>query len=595
MDSRELAFAGAAEQARMLADGTITAPELLELYLERIARLDQDLRSFRVVLADSARQEAGVAQERLNAGERLPLLGVPIAIKDDVDVAGEVTTYGTAAHGPARTQDAEVVRRLRAAGAVIVGKTSVPEMMLWSFTETIEFGATRNPWNTDYAPGGSSGGSGAAVAAGLAPMALGSDGMGSIRIPSTWCGLFGIKPQRDRVPLAPHDDAWNGLSVNGPMARTVEDAALFLDVTAPGGEFLAAAARPPGRLRIALSTKVPPPLTARVGKAQRAAVDEAGALLRELGHNVTSRDPDYPLSAVFGQALPRYFRGAYDDVKSLPRPERLEARTRGFARIGRLISDRRMNAIRGAESEVAERVQSIFDDVDVVITPGTATGPSRIGAYQRRGAISTLTLVAQRVPFQAMFNVTGQPAAVVPWGLDGNGVPTSIQLVGKPFDEATLMSLAPRSRRPVRGRIADRRCPNPSPLPTPCGLQSRGPWPSFGSRPEVLGTCASLPLACAISVRNRTSQISCSTSPGSAGKAANRSIATCASCRSASEPRCSSDSTRTEVARAIHCAAFASNRPSTAVRTISIAPSKSPMRAFSLAMWTSIASKLLPK
>jgi amidase len=426
----------------MLADGTITAPELLELYLERIARLDRELRSFRVVLADSARQEAGVAQERLNAGERLPLLGVPIAIKDDVDVAGEVTTYGSAAHGPARTEDAEVVRRLRAAGAVIVGKTSVPEMLLWSFTETIEFGATRNPWNTDYAPGGSSGGSGAAVAAGLAPMALGSDGMGSIRIPSTWCGLFGIKPQRDRVPLAPHDDAWNGLSVNGPMARTVEDAALFLDVTAPGGEFLAAAARPPGRLRIALSTKVPPPLTARMGKAQRAAVDEAGALLRELGHDVISRDPDYPLSAVFGQALPRYFRGAYDDVKSLPRPGRLEARTRGFARIGRLISDRRMNAIRGAESEVAERVQSIFDDVDVVVTPGTATGPSRIGAYQRRGAISTLTLVGQRVPFQAVFNVTGQPAAVVPWGLDANGVPTSIQLVGKPFDEATLISLS---------------------------------------------------------------------------------------------------------------------------------------------------------
>jgi len=218
VDSRELAFAGAAEQARMLADGTITAPELLELYLERIARLDRELRSFRVVLADSARQEAGVAQERLNAGERLPLLGVPIAIKDDVDVAGEVTTYGSAAHGPARSEDAEVVRRLRAAGAVTVGKTAVPEMMLWSFTETLAYGVTRNPWNTDYAPGGSSGGSGAAVAAGLAAMALGSDGMGSIRIPATWCGLFGIKPQRDRVPLAPHDDAWCGLSVNGPIA-----------------------------------------------------------------------------------------------------------------------------------------------------------------------------------------------------------------------------------------------------------------------------------------------------------------------------------------------------------------------------------------
>ncbi len=446
VDSTDLAFAGAAEQARLLAAGSITAPALLDLYLDRIARLDPELRAYRVVLADSARQEAAAAQARLDAGERLPLLGVPIAIKDDVDVAGEVTTYGTAAHGPAKTDDAEVVRQAaRGRARSSSGKTTVPEMMLWSFTETVAYGATRNPWNTDYTPGGSSGGSGAAVAAGLAPMALGSDGMGSIRIPSTWCGLFGIKPQRDRVPLAPHDGAWNGLSVNGPMARTVEDAALFLDVTttmpAPDGGFVAAAGRAPGRLRIALSTKLPPLLVARIGRAQRAAVQEAGELLRELGHDVIERDPDYPTSSIVGQALPRYFRGVYDDVQTLPHPERLEARTREFARIGGLFSDRRMNSIRAAESQVAQRVQSIFDDVDVVVTPGTAAGPSRIGAYQQRGAISTLLMVASRVPFQALFNVTGQPAAVVPWGLDGDGIPTSIQLVGRPFDEATLLSL----------------------------------------------------------------------------------------------------------------------------------------------------------
>ncbi|MGH3641464.1 MAG: amidase, partial [Mycobacterium sp.] len=398
------------------------------------------------VLTESARQEAAVAQDRLDDGERLPLLGVPIAIKDDTDVAGEVTTYGSSAHGPARTDDAEVVRRLRAAGAVILGKTSVPELMIWPFTETLTFGATRNPWNTDFAPGGSSGGSAAAMAAGLAALALGSDGMGSIRIPSTWGGLFGIKPQRDRVPLAPHDGAWCGLSVYGPLTRTVEDAALFLDVTtalpAPAGGFVAAAARAPGRLRIALSTKVPPLLTARLGKWQRAAVREAGALLRELGHDVIERDPDYPPSAVYAHALPRYFRGVYDDARALPRRERLDRRTRAFARIGGLVSERRLASMREAEADVTARVNTIFDDVDVVITPGTATGPSRIGAYQRRGAISTLALVAARVPFQAMFNVTGQPAAVVPWGLDGNGIPTSIQLVGKPFDEATLLSLS---------------------------------------------------------------------------------------------------------------------------------------------------------
>ena len=444
MDTTNLAFVGAAEQARLLAAGTITAPDLLDLYLGRIARLDPGLRAYRVVLADSARREAAAAQGRLKSGERLPLLGVPIAIKDDVDVAGEVTTYGSAAYGPAKADDAEVVRRLRAAGAVILGKTAVPEMMIWPFTETVEFGATRNPWNTDRTPGGSSGGSGAAVAAGLASMALGSDGMGSIRIPSTWCGLFGIKPQRDRVPLAPHDGAWNGLSVNGPMARTVEDAAVFLDATAATSadeSFAAAAARDPGRLRIALSTKVPPLLTARLGKAQRRAVDEAGALLRELGHHVVVRDPDYPTGAVYGHLLPRYFRGVYDDAKVLPRKERLERRTRSFARIGGLVSDRRLASIRESERELAQRVLSIFDDVDVVVTPGTAAGPSRIGAYQRRGAVTTLALVAARVPFQAMFNGTGQPAAVVPWDLDGDGVPTSIQLVGRPFDEATLLSL----------------------------------------------------------------------------------------------------------------------------------------------------------
>jgi amidase len=446
VDPRDLAYTGAAEQARLLAAGIVTAPALLDVYLDRIARFDRELRSYRVVLTDSARREAAAAQDRLDAGERLPLLGVPIAVKDDTDVAGEVTTYGSSAHGPARTDDAEAVRRLRAAGAVILGKTSVPELMIWPFTETLTFGATRNPWNTDFAPGGSSGGSGAAMAAGLAALALGSDGMGSIRIPSTWGGLFGIKPQRDRVPLAPRDGAWCGLSVYGPIARTVEDAALFLDVTtalpAPAGGFVAAAARAPGRLRIALSTKAPAPLTARVGRRQRAAVREAGALLRELGHDVIERDPDYPPSAVYAQALPRYFRGVYDDARALPRRERLDRRTRAFARIGGLVSERRLASMRAAEAGVTARVNTIFDDVDVVITPGTATGPSRVGAYQRRGAIPTLALVAARVPFQAMFNVTGQPAAVVPWGLDGNGIPTSIQLVGKPFDEATLLSLS---------------------------------------------------------------------------------------------------------------------------------------------------------
>jgi amidase len=441
-----IAFAGAVEQARLLAEGAITAPALLDLYLDRIDRLNPVLGAYRVVLHESARAEAAVAQRRLDAGDRLPMLGVPIAIKDDVDVAGEVTTMGTGAHGPAKEHDADVVRRLREAGAVIVGKTLVPELCIWPFTESLTFGATRNPWHLGRTPGGSSGGSAAAVAAGLAAMALGSDGGGSIRIPSSWCGLFGIKPQRDRVSLTPHDNAWHGLSVNGPIARTVADAALFLDVTttepAPSDGFVAAADRPPGRLRIALSTKVPPPLQAKVGKAQSQAVRDAGVLLRELGHDVVDRDPDYPPTAIVTNMLPRFLRGIRDDMTTMPMPQRLEARSRTMARLGGVYSDRLIAATRRREDRIRTRVLRIFDDIDVVITPATAIGPSRIGAYQQRGAIATMLLVGMRVPFSEIFNVTGQPAAAVPWGLDTDGVPLAVQLVGRPYDEATLLSLS---------------------------------------------------------------------------------------------------------------------------------------------------------
>jgi amidase len=450
VDARELAFAGAAAQARMLADGELTAPELLEVYLQRIARLDSELGCYRVVLTDSARDEAYAAQDRLDAGERLPLLGVPVAIKDDVDVAGEVTACGSGGHRPAVTSDAEAVRRLRAAGAVIIGKTNVPELMIFPFTESLTFGATRNPWNPKRSPGGSSGGSGAAVAAGLAPLALGSDGGGSIRIPSSWCGLFGLKPQRDRVSLEPHDAAWYGLSVNGPIARSVLDAAMFLDATStvpgPEDEFVAAAIREPGKLRIALSTKVPA-LPVRVGREELAAVDQAGALLRDLGHEVITADPEYPRSSIYANFLPRYLRGISDDADALAHPERLESRTRNMARMGSFFSDRTMEAVRTAEERVSARIQSIFDDVDVVITPGTASGPSRVGAYRRRGAVSTLLLVAQQVPYFPVWNLTGQPAAVVPWDLDGDGLPLSVQLVGRPYGEATLLSLGAQIER----------------------------------------------------------------------------------------------------------------------------------------------------
>jgi amidase len=446
MKLADIAFAGAADHARMLADGAITSPVLVELYLERIARVNRELIAYSAVFDKSARREAEAAQRRLDAGEAGPLLGVPVAVKDNVDVAGAYTTFGSSAHGAAKACDAEVVRRLRAAGAVVIGKTACPELCMWPFTESITFGATRNPWNETRTPGGSSGGAAVAAAAALTSLALGSDAGGSIRIPATWCGVFGLKPQRGRIPLSPCDDGWYGLNVYGVLTRTVEDAALFMDVvTTPDvadAKFVGLLAQKPRRLRVALSTKIPPLVISRLGQAQRDAVDQAGGLLRKLGHTVVRRDPDYPLATIAGNFIPRYLRGIHDDVKALPHPDRLEPRTRAMARLGAHLSDPRMVAVRAHEQTVTARLQRIFDEVDVVVTPGTASGPPPVGKYRRRGASATLALVSRHVPFQQACNVTGQPAVVVPWGFDDDGLPLSIQLIGRPFDEATLLALS---------------------------------------------------------------------------------------------------------------------------------------------------------
>jgi len=457
VDATDLTYAGAAEQARMIADGDVTAREVVEATLQRIERVNPALNAYRVVFGERALAEADQADARVRGGHRRPLLGVPVAVKDDVDVAGEVTAWGTAAHGPAPARDAEVVARLRAAGAVVVGKTHVPEMTIWPFTETLTFGATRNPWDLDRTPGGSSGGTGVAVAAGLAGVGLGSDGAGSIRIPSAFCGLFGIKPQRDRVPLSPHDNAWHGLSVNGPLARSVSDAALFLDATAddpPAAGFLGAARTPPGRLRIAISTKFPPGVIAKLSDSSRRAFDDAAELLRSLGHEVVQHDPDYPRDAALN-LTGRYLRGIHDDVaEAMPHPERLEPRTRGMVRLGRLWPASRVAKLRAGEAAMADRINSLFADHDVLLTPGPTHAPWRIGTFHGRGALRTLNAVASRVPYYGLFNATGQPAASVPMGFDGDGLPTAVQLVGRPRDEATLLSLAGQmeAERPWAGR-----------------------------------------------------------------------------------------------------------------------------------------------
>jgi len=335
----------------------------------------------------------------------------------------------------------------------VIGKTNVPEMTLWPFTETATYGATRNPWDEQRAPGGSSGGSAAAVAAGLVGAALGSDGAGSIRIPAAWCGLFGLKPQRGRVSMAPRARGWHGLSVNGVLARRVADTALFHDVAsgttdvdadsapAPASGFAEAAASAPRPLRIAYSRAVPFGVISKLdGEAERA-FEETIALLRSLGHELDERDPDYGQDTI-PAVLVRYLRGVHDDVEHLPHPERLERRTRGMARLGGLIPPALLERALAAEGALSARLNGVLADHDLLLTPATATPPPRIGQLQGRGALWTLNAVAGMVPYNGVWNVTGQPAASVPAGFGADGLPRSVQLVARAGEETTIVSLA---------------------------------------------------------------------------------------------------------------------------------------------------------
>ena len=460
MESQELAFAGAARQAELIRSGEVSPRELVDLCLDRIERLDPHLNAFRVVWPDRARAEADQATSRVRAGEDRPLLGVPVAIKDNVDMAGEVTTHGTGAFVTPAGEDSEVVRRLRAAGAVLIGKTLLPEFALWPSTQSATWGATVNPWNADYGPCGSSGGAGSAVAAGMVGIAHASDGGGSIRSPASACGLFGLKPQRGRVSVLPDLEHWMGLSVYGCLSRTVADTALYLDAVAgpvaggrgeappppPSSSFAEAAALSPGRLRIAVSTRTANPQEKVDPQVQRA-VDQTADLLRTLGHDVREAHPDFgplPLLALFG---PRYVRGAKDDIDKAERPEMLERRVRGVGRLGALTPDAVLAKVRADAKPWTAQVQRLWEDHDVLLQPTMPRLPNRLNEQEGLGTARMLLTSGRFVAYPAPWNITGQPAASVPAGWSDEGLPIGVQIVGRPNDEATLLSLAAQMER----------------------------------------------------------------------------------------------------------------------------------------------------
>lgn len=444
----ELAFAGPGRLAALVREKEVQPSELVELCLRRIEDLDPQVNAFRVTMAE----EALTAAQAAGSSEG-PLSGVPVAIKDEMPVAGQTMTWGSRSYGPPQQQDSEAVRRLRAAGAIPIGITNVPELMIWPWTASDANGITRNPWDRSRTPGGSSGGSAAAVASAMVPAATAADGGGSIRIPAACCGLVGMKPTRGRVSLRPLAEDWLGLTVYGALARSVRDSALMLDVmqgsvegdahTAPPPTrpYLEAASEQPERLRIAVSGKIPPGLIAPVSADQRRAWEETGRLLEQLGHEVIERDPAYGMASL--EFTQTWTRGIYEESINVPDRSRLERSTRQMAAAGRkLLSDRRREKLLRKREATAARILALWNEVDVLLTPGLAkTALPAEGGYGR-SALVAFDRAGRFTPLTPAWNLTGQPAIALPAGWGDDGLPLSVQLVGRVGAEELLYSLA---------------------------------------------------------------------------------------------------------------------------------------------------------
>ncbi len=429
-DGGALAFAGPGELAKLVRERQVKPRELVELFLGRIEALDPRLNAFRTTMSD----EALAAADALSSTE-LPLAGVPIAVKDDIAVAGQSSTMGLRRYWPPEPHDAEAVRRLRAAGAIPIGITNVPELMIWPWTISEANGVTRNPWDPSRTPGGSSGGSAAAVASGMVPAATGSDGGGSIRIPSACCGLVGMKPTRGRVPGA----GWVDLSTFGALARSVADSALMLSVMSAEPALADVTESP--RLKVAVSRKVPPGLTARLHDDQREALQRTAGALQGLGHTVMEADPPYRLATLLFTEL--WTRAVYEDSLGVPDRSLLEPLTRQLSALGRrLVPDRRRGRLVMKRAAVTARILSLWDQVDVLLMPCLSrTALPAEGGFGQPLPLAFHT-AGSFMPWTPLANLTGQPAISLPAGIGDDGLPLSVQLMGRPGAEQTLYGLA---------------------------------------------------------------------------------------------------------------------------------------------------------
>ena len=453
----ELAFLSGLELGAMLRERQITSAELVDATLRRIEALDPVIGAFTHVDGDRAMAEA----RRLGPDDRRAFAGVPIAVKANTPVEGMAMDFGSRLlDGHRSDHDAYLVRRLREEGFVIVGTTKLPELGILPSTEPLHGGPTRNPYDPGHTAGGSSGGSAAAVASGMLPLAHANDGGGSIRIPAACCGLLGLMPTRGRVSRGP-DQGDSFLVVDGALTRTVLDSAAALDVMAgyevgdatwaarPSEPFVKAFRREPGQLRVGVTTANP------LGEAPHpehvAAVEEAAALFASMGHDVAESTAEFP-----GPEMLEHFMTVYAGNIGLgvayaqllagreAGPDDLEPLTRAFTDRAMATPSVQLLASQALLQSAARSVVAIWADVDVLLLPALAQRPVPLGVVH--GAVDPAMEGFERAtafaPYAGLFNVTGQPGVSIPWGLGGDGLPTAVQLVGPPLGEETLLQLA---------------------------------------------------------------------------------------------------------------------------------------------------------
>ncbi len=451
-------FRPVGELAGRVRDGELGARKLVEAALERIEALDGEINAFTCVDAGGAL----AAAEAVRPGDERPLAGVPVAIKDNRAAAGLPLTHGSGAlSGSRASNDSSAVRRLREAGAIVVGKTAMPEFGILPVCEPRAHGPTRNPWDPTRTPGGSSGGSAAAVAAGMVPFAHGNDGGGSLRIPGACCGLVALKPTRGRVSFAP-ERGESFLVSDGVLTRTTAESAMLLDLLRgpepgdtswappPARAYAAAAADPPADLRIGMTTVSaledvrPDPLTV-------AGVHRAGELLRRLGHAVEEIEPPWAIPGLLAR-----FAGVFG-------PAVATGMAAAEAHLGRELEERDVEPLswmiwRRAKAQDAvayemslaclealgRRIVTALAPYDAVLTPVLAARPVAIGAIDACGADPRAEFAksGRFTPYTALANVSGQPAISVPLYQGEDGLPLAVQLIGRPADEDTLIALA---------------------------------------------------------------------------------------------------------------------------------------------------------